>query len=455
MLFGIAVPIMVQNGITNFVSLLDNIMVGRLGTEEMSGVAIVNQLIFVFYLFMFGGLSGVGIFTAQYYGNKDDEGIRTTFRYKIWMGLVIVIATTLIFLLKGSDLIQLYLNGSTDGGDLEATLSYGLKYIGMIVLMLPPVYIGMLYTSTLRECGETVMPMKSGILAVLVNLAFNYVLIFGKFGFPKMGVVGAAVATIIARWVEVIYILIWCNLNKHKHTYLKGIFRTVLVPFNLVKKYFITGIPLLINEGLWSIGVAMLAQAYSLRGLEVVAGNNIASTINNMFNIVFIAMGDAVAIIVGQYLGAGDMKKARDADNKIIAFAIASSVVIGSIMFIFAPMFPQVYKTSDAAKLVATHFIMIQAVMMVKDAFLHTSYFTIRAGGKTFITFLFDSVFMLVISVPLANFLTRCTTLGIGTCFALVHAADLLKCAIGFLMVYNGIWMKNIVSDEKGNGVYE
>ena len=222
-----------------------------------------------------------------------------------------------------------------------------------------------------------------------------------------------------------------------------------------MKKYFITGIPLLINEGLWSIGVAMLAQAYSLRGLEVVAGNNIASTINNMFNIVFIAMGDAVAIIVGQYLGAGDMKKARDADNKIIAFAIASSVVIGSIMFIFAPMFPQVYKTSDAAKLVATHFIMIQAVMMVKDAFLHTSYFTIRAGGKTFITFLFDSVFMLVISVPLANFLTRCTTLGIGTCFALVHAADLLKCAIGFLMVYNGIWMKNIVSDEKGNGVYE
>ena len=447
MLFGIAVPIMVQNGISNFVSLLDNIMVGRLGTEQMSGVAIVNQLVFVFFLFMFGGLSGVGIFTAQYFGKGDDEGIRITFRYKLWIGLFVVVATAVIFTCYGENLIQLYLNGSTDGGDLEATLQYGLTYIHLIVFMLPLFYIEMVYTSTLRECGETVMPMKAGILAVLINLVFNYLLIFGKFGFPKLGVVGAAVATLIARTIEMIYVLIWSYRNSNKHTYLKGIYRTLRVPLDQVKKFLITGMPLLLNEGLWSIGVAMLAQAYSLRGLEVVAGNNIASTINNMFNIVFIAMGDAVAIIVGQYLGAGDMRKARDADNKIIAFAMMSSVVIGAIMFIFSPLFPELYKTSDAAKLIATHFIMVQSVMMVKDAFLHTSYFTIRAGGKTIITFIFDSVFMLVVSVPLANFLCRYTNLGVSTCFFLVHFADMLKCVLGFYLVYKGIWMKNIVKD--------
>lgn len=449
-LFAIAVPIMVQNGISNFVSLLDNIMVGQLGTEQMSGVAIVNQLIFVFYLLMFGGLSGVGIFTAQYFGNDDLEGIRHTFRYKFWLGLVIVAVTAFVLLTFGSDLVQLYLNGENSEGDLVATLNYALDYVGVIVIMLPAVYFSMLYTSTLRECGETFSPMIAGVVAVITNLIFNYLLIFGKFGCPKLGVVGAAVATVIAKYVELFFVLIWTWINRQKHPYFKGVFRTLLVPAGLVKKYFIAGIPILANEGIWSIGMAMLAQAYSVRGLEVVAGNSMASTINNMFNIAFIAMGDAVAILVGQYLGAGDIKKARDFDNKIIAFALFISVVIGAVMFFIAPSLPQLFKkNSDAAKLVASHFIMVQALMMPKDAFLHTSYFTIRAGGKTFITFLFDSAFTVVVSVPLANFLCRYTTLGVSTCFGLVHIADFIKCVIGFYLIYTGIWLKNLVKEDK------
>ena len=111
MVLAIAVPIMIQNGITNFVSMLDNIMVGQVGTEQMSGVAIVNQLIFVYNLCIFGGLSGAGIFTAQYFGQEDAEGIRHTFRYKIWMGLILTILAIGIFLFAGGNLIQLYLDG--------------------------------------------------------------------------------------------------------------------------------------------------------------------------------------------------------------------------------------------------------------------------------------------------------------------------------------------------------
>ena len=99
MILAIAVPIMIQNGITNFVSLLDNIMVGRIGTEQMSGAAIVNQLIFVYNLCIFGGVSGAGIFTAQYFGQKDNEGIRNTFRYKIWMALILTVGTVIVFLI--------------------------------------------------------------------------------------------------------------------------------------------------------------------------------------------------------------------------------------------------------------------------------------------------------------------------------------------------------------------
>ena len=445
MLFSVAFPIMVQNMVTNFVSLLDNIMVGKLGTEEMSGVAIVNQLIFVFYLLIFGGLSGAGIFTAQYYGNNDDEGIRNTFRYKLWLGFIIVAITTLILLWYGVALIQKYLNGSAEGGDLVATLNFGTSYLSVILFMLPAVWISQLYTSTLRECGETKVPMVAALISVFTNLVLNYILIFGHFGAPRMGVVGAAVATVIARYVEAAYVIVWSARHKSTHTYFKGMYRTLKVPFVLVKKFVKTGMPILINEGLWSIGIAMLAQAYSIRGLTVVAGQNIANTINNIFNIAFIALGDAVAIRVGQLLGSGDMEKAKDEDNKIIATSVISSIVIGAIMFFTAGLFPMVYNTSSLVKLTAKHFIMVQAAFMVKDAFLHTTYFTIRAGGKTVITFLFDSVFMMLISVPLAYFLSLETTLGPVTIFALVHTADLIKCAIGYLLVKKNVWMKNIV----------
>ena len=444
-LIGVALPIMIQNGMTNFVNLLDNIMVGQLGTEQMSGVAIVNTFVFVYYLFMFGGLSGVGIFTAQYYGSKDDEGIRQTFRYKMWLGFFITVIFVLVLLFKGSDLIGLYLNSSSEGGSLEATQLFGIEYLGIILFMFPAVYITQLYCSTLRECGETKLPMIAGVIAVLTNLVLDYVFIFGKLGLPAMGVKGAAFATVIARYVEMSIVIIWCARHKDTHTYFKGMFSTVTIPLENAKKFFLTGAPLLINEGLWSIGIAMLNQAYSLRGLNVVAGLNISTTINELFSIVFVAMGDAVAIIVGQYLGAGDMERAKDEDNKIIAFSIFTSVIIGALMFCFSGIIPLAYNTNDAARLIATHFIMVYAVAMPKDAFLHTSYFTIRAGGRTVITFLFDSVFLLLVSVPLAYTLVLLTPLGPVTIFAIVHCADLIKCLVGYILVRKNVWMQNIV----------
>ena len=445
MVFGVAVPIMIQNGITNFVSLLDNIMVGQIGTEQMSGVAIVNQLMFIFFLCMFGGLSGVGIFTSQYYGYKDDEGIRYTFRYKFWLGLIIVILALTVFLIFGSDLIQAYLNGSEDGGDLVAAKGFGESYLLVILTSLPAIYVGMMYSSTLRECGETKVPMVAGLVAVCVNLLFNYLLIFGNFGFPKLGVIGAAIATVLSRYVEMTIIVVWCIRHKHTHTYFNGIFRTLKVPGHLVRKFFRTGMPILVNEGLWSVGVALLAQAYSVRGLNVVAGQNIANTINNIFNVVFIAMGDAVAILVGQALGAGELEKAKDWARKLIVTGMLSALLMGSLMLSTAHLFPKLYETNDQAREIAAMFIIVQAIAMTKDAFLHCSYFTLRSGGKTIITFLFDSVFMLGVSVPVAYLLSNLTDLHVVWIFALVHTADLLKCLIGYILLKKGVWVRNIV----------
>ena len=447
MVLAVAVPIMIQNGITNFVGLLDNIMVGQVGTEQMSGVAIVNQLMMVYYLCVFGGLAGAGIFTAQYFGQKDQEGIRQTFRYKFWMALILTAGALLLFLTVGGSLIQMYLSGSSDGGDLKAALGYGKSYLKVMLFGLPAFMMVQIYVRSLRECGETVVPMKAGIAAVFVNLCLNYILIYGKFGLPALGVVGAATATVVSRYVEAAIVILWTHAHKERNPYIEGVYRTLKVPGHLAVKYFVKGAPLLINETMWSAGMAMLIQCYSVRGLNVIAGLNIANTINNVFNVVFIAMGDAVAIIIGQLLGAGKMKEARDTDNKIIAFSVFTCIGVAVLMVFIAPLFPRIYNTTEDVKALAVQFIVAQAIFMPQAAFMHAAYFTLRSGGKTIVTFLFDSVFVWCVSVPVAYALSRFTGVPVIVIFAMVQMADWIKCAIGFVLVKKGVWLQNIVGE--------
>ena len=446
MVLSIAVPIMIQNGITNFVSLLDNIMIGRIGTEQMSGAAIVNQLIFVYNLCIFGAVSGAGIFTAQYFGQKDTEGVRQTFRYKLWVSVAITIITILLFLTAGDSLISMYLRGDGTAQEIAATLRYGRQYLLIMLAGLPAFMVVQIYASTLRECGETMMPMKAGIVAVLVNLVFNYILIYGKFGFPALGVRGAAIATVISRYVEMLIVIYWTHHHQEKIPFAAGLYRTLKVPLNLTKKILIKGTPLLLNEALWASAVAMLAQCYSIRGINVVAAQNISNTIGNLFNVVFIALGDSVAIVVGQLLGAGKMKEAKDTDNKMIAFSVMCCVGVAAVMLVVAPFFPRLYNTNNEARELAKAFIMITAIAMPHNAFLHAAYFTLRSGGKTIITFLFDSVFIWCVSVTLAYTLSRFTGLNVIAIYAIVQAADLIKCAVGFVLVKKGVWLQNIVS---------
>ena len=449
MVLAVAVPIMVQNGISNFVGLLDNIMVGQTGTEQMSGVAIVNQLFFVYYLCIFGGLAGAGIFTAQYFGTKDYEGIKTTFRFKLWMGFIITLGAVAIFSFWGRDLIYTYLQGSNDGGDIELALEAGESYMRLMLIGFLPFMFLQVYAGILRECGETVIPMKAGIIAVLVNLLFNYILIYGHFGFPAMGVNGAAIATVISRFVEIGIVIVWTTMHREKCSYLDGVFSTLKVPMSLAVKYFITSIPLLLNETLWSTGFAFLTQCYSTRGLNVVAGYNIAGTINNLFNVVFFAMGDAIAIIVGQLLGAGEMEKARDTDNKIIAFGVFLGALSGLMAAAVSGIFPLIYKTNPEARHIATAFILVQALFTPQMAFLHNSYFTLRSGGRTMITFIFDSVFMWCISVPAAYMISRYTDVNAILMYAYVQALEINKVVVGFILVKRGTWMKNLVKKKE------
>lgn len=442
----VAFPIMIQNGFTNFVNLLDNIMVGRLGTEQMSGVAIVNELLFVYNLCIFGGLSGAGIFTAQYFGKSDAEGVRNTFRFKFVLAMGLVLTATVILLFFGENLIGYYLNESPDGGDLAAALKSGQSYLLIMLVGLPGFALTQIYSSTLRECGETVVPMKAGVAAVLVNLSLNYVLIYGKLGLSAMGVEGAAIATVISRYVEASIVIIWTHRHTEAQPFVKGLYRTLRVPSFLVSQITKKGMILLLNETLWSLGMTLLTQCYSMRGLNAVAGVNIANTINNLFKVVFLSFGVSIGIIVGRLLGAGEIEEAKETDRKIIIISVVISSFVGLLMLAVSPLFPRLYNTNEIARHIATSLIMVQAICLPIEAFKNATYFTLRSGGRTFLTFLFDGFFVIAVSFPIAYIMSRYTAASVVWILISVHLGDLVKSVFGFILVKKGIWARNIVA---------
>ena len=440
----IAFPIMIQNGISNFVNLLDNIMIGRVGTEQMSGVSIVNQLMFVFILCLFGTVSGAGILGAQYYGQKNMTGVRDVLRIKIIIASAAMLMAVAVFMFFDTQLISFYLHEGSEEGDLAATLFYGKEYLRIMLIGLPPFAIEMSYSSTLRESGETKVPMRASVMAVFINLVLNYILIFGKFGIPALGVAGAAIATVISRYIQAAYVVIWSHRHEITNPYIEGLYKNFKISWNMFLKVFILALPLMLNETLWSAGTAAVNTCYSYRGLAVVAALNIQSTIYNIFNIMFIAMGDAIAIIVGQQLGAGQIKEARETSAKIITMSVFFAAVGGLMMLCVSGVFPKVYNTSDEVRNLASTLIRVIVCFMPIHAFLHAVYFSIRSGGKTFITFLFDSVYLWLISFPFAYFLAHYTGIDIRYMFIACQAIDLIKVMIGFFIYRSGIWARNI-----------
>ncbi len=441
----LAIPMIIQNTITSFVSFLDNIMVGQIGTEPMSGVAIVNQLMFVFNICIFGGVSGAGIFGTQFYGKGDYEGQKYTFRFKLYACLFITAIALVLFGFLDTQLISLYLSDNGSVGNTALALQYGKEYLAIMMIGLIPFAIGQSYINTIRETGQTLIPMLSSAAAVVTNLILDYILIFGIFGMPAMGVRGAAIATVIARFVECTIVIVWTHTHTSKNLYIKGAYRGFTIPGSILVSIFKKGTPLMLNEMLWAAGMAVISQCYAFRGLEVVAAQNISSTISNLFNVVYIQLGGCISIVVGQLLGAGKLKEAKEADNKMIFFSVSCCAGISVIMILLGRLFPSIYNTEASIKELARIFITISALAMPLCAFSHCTYFTLRSGGKTIITFLFDSVYTWVLIIPFATVLSRHTHLPVTTVFFMVQFTELIKVIIGFFMVKSNVWMQNIV----------
>ena len=443
----VALPIMLQNLITNLVSMLDNIMVGSLGTEQMSGVSIVNQILFIFTLAVFGGLSGIGIFTAQYYGKKDEDGVRYTLRLKAILAVLIFAVGAAILVLFQEPLINLFLHDGEYEGDLTLTMDYAKEYLFVMLFGLLPFAFTQVFADTMRQTGDTLTPMVVGFLAVGTNCLFNFLLIFPHplVGFPGWGVTGAAVATVFSRFVECVILILFVYTHKRRFPYIRGAFRSLYIPGEALGQMARKGLPILFNEILWSGGMTAMSIAYSLHGLDVVAGYSISSTISNLFAMAFLTMGSAIGIIAGKHLGAGDGDKAYDAARKLTAFSFAISVVVGLIMFAVGGEITRFYNTSEASIGLARYFIRVSACALPLQAISNASYFTLRSGGKTVITSLFDSGSVWLIAVPTAYLLYYVGHLSIYWVYPIVMALEIIKDVLGLTLVHKKVWIRTLV----------
>ena len=448
-LLTVAIPIMIQNSITNFISLLDNVMVGQIGTEQMSGVSIVNQLLFVFNLCIFGALSGAGLFSAQFFGNKEYENLRHTFRYKVIIALLICTGAIALFLAAGEPLISLYLHEGGETGDLALTLHYAKQYLAISLIGLFPFTVTQIYASSLREVKHTVPPMTAGIVGVCVNMMLNYTLIFGKFGAPALGVQGAALATVISRFVECITVVVWTHLHTKDCPFIVGVYRSFRIPRELVRSITVTGTPLLLNETLWAAGQAMLLQCYSLRGIATVSAMNISGIAFNTFSVLYFSMGTTISILIGHRLGEGDREAAMSDAKKMIAFSTLLGTCSGVLIAACALFFPNLYNTTDEVRALASSFIISVAVSAPIQAIINASYFTLRSGGKTLITFLFDSAYVWCFTIPLSYCMVRFTTLPVEWVYFICYNTDIVKCIIGMIMVKRGIWLNSFTKQRQ------
>ena len=251
----------------------------------------------------------------------------------------------------------------------------------------------------------------------------------------------------MARVVEMLVVVIWAHVRKERHEFLRGLYRTLLIPGAAAKQMIKKGLPIFLNEFLWAGGIAALTQCYSIRGLEVVAGLNISNAICNLLNVVFVALGSAVGILIGQTLGASEYERANKNAFQLMWFTGTICVLLSVILISVSGVFPRFYDTTEQVRSYGKYFIIVTALFFPVQGFLNALYFTLRSGGKTFITFLFDSVYSWAVPLPVALLLCHYTALPILVVYAVVQAADIIKVIVGYVLIKKGIWISNIVEE--------
>ncbi len=441
----LAVPIMLQSLIQSLVSLVDNFMVSGLGDISMSGVNVAGQVMFVFFVYLNAICMAGGIFMTQYFGARDAEGMKHAFRFKLIMGMLAFIPFVLVCLVFPRQVLSLMLIGNTDA---EMILDVGVSYIRIAFFMGLPMTVSMCIASSLRDMGKVKIPLAVTIVATLTNTLFNWLLIYGNLGFPRLEVKGAAIATVIARALE--FIIFICIYIKMKPDFAVSIRHSFRISGKLFVNMLRKGSMVLFCEMVWVLSETVTTAIYNGRGgADVVSGMAASFAIANLFFVAFGGIYSGTGVILGKTLGMGDLEKARQEKT----WLLSGSAVFGLFMMLFGFLtvliVPFVFgNLSEEAIFICTKMVILMAIFTPVWVYMNSQTAIARAGGDTMMGATADALITLFVMFPLLLGLGFFTNVGPVEIYLCVKLVDVVKVIVFTFWLKKERWLKNLTVKE-------
>lgn len=435
-LLTIALPIITQNFISSLLNMIDVTMLGQLGEVSIAAVGLANQVFFLLSLMLFGANSGMGVFTAQLWGKKDVPSIHKV----LGIGLLIGLAGSLIFTVLALALPALVLRIFTTD---PAVIASGVSYLRIVGWSYMVTAVTFAFSAVLRSTGQVRVPMVVSIAALSLKTLLNYGLILGHFGLPALGVQGAAIATVIARVVEMTALLVIIYTRKltaaARPSELLGFSREFL---NTVLK---VSLPVLINETLWSLGVTIYNVVYGRIGTDAIAAVNIAASIENLAFVIFMGLSDATGIMVGNRIGANEEEEAFAYGRQTLIISTIGAWLIGVVILIGRDFILGFYNLTPESRLLARNILMVMGfALWVKVSNMTIIVGILRAGGDTRFSLFLDTGTVWLVGVPLAVLGGLVLHLPVYIVYLMVIGDEACKYVIGLWRFSSKRWINNV-----------
>ncbi len=434
----IALPIAIQNLISNSLNMVDTVMIGKLGVTEIAAVGLANQYFFFFALILFGINSGAGIFVAQFWGQKDVKNIRRMLGLSLITGIFVAIIFTIGGFFLPERILRLFLKNPD-------VIKLGSKYLRVVCFSYILNTISFAYAFACRSIGKAKVPMYVSIIALLSNTFLNYLLIYGKFGFPKLGVEGSALATVIARSIELILIL--CFIYNERGVLAARLHELTDLSMSFIKRYFKTATPVILNEAFWALGMVMYSAAYAKIGKAELASAQIANTIQGIFLVVSMGLANATAIMIGNKIGAKEEKLGITYAKRFSIIAPLAGLIMGTGLFLASPFILSFFNLGAKAYNDTRGIIIVMSIYMVLKVFNTTMIVGIlRSGGDTKFALFLEVGSVWLVGVPLAFLGALVWKLPIYYVVAIVSLEEMVKMSIGVPRIISKKWMKNVIT---------
>ncbi len=442
----IALPVMAQMLIQNLVSLIDNFMVSGLGDIKMSGVNITGQLIFVFMVFMNTICMSGGIFMTQFSGAKDNEGMKQSFCFKLLFGFFVVILFMVVCMVFPKVFLRLMVIGNSQADEIINVAAQYMVLMGFIGF---PMMISNAISSSLREIGKVKVPLIISVIATCVNTFFNWILIYGNMGAPRLEVRGAAIATIIARVVEMITFIAYVAVKKPPFAI--KIYDMLKINFKLIKEIFKKGSMILMSEMLWVISETITTALYNGRGgADVVSGMAAGFAIANLFFVAFGGITTSTSVIIGQTLGQGKLDEARRQKSWLLNAAFVFGIFMGLFGMATMLLVPVVFANlSESARGITNMMVLFMSIFMPVWVYVNAQFAVSRAGGDTAMGMWIDVTTNLALVLPGMFLMAFYTDFGPVTMYVIIKLVDFIKIAIAHYWLKKEKWVKNLAEINK------